>query len=95
MKTVEPFIICTNCRTKTGSYYVDLRFKGEVCCQCLVQACGGQFPKGKGCHVPCKLCESPDIHWYERKTYGRMKKDCGRHDVFDGKDDDDSHGLFD
>ena len=77
--TDTAFITCSNCDEKTNRYYLDLKFKGKICYKCLINH-HNSFPKGKGVHVPCKLCKPPTIHWIYKKTCGKNQSDCGNHD---------------
>jgi hypothetical protein len=89
--TPKPYIECSNCRKQTNCFYLDLNFKNKVCLECLVEKYNGSFPVGKGVHLPCKLCTEPNIRWYHRQTYGKVKKNCGNH----GSNDGISISLFD
>jgi len=78
MKTTKPYINCSICGEQTNRFYVD--FEGNICGECLVKKNNGSFPKGKGSHVPCKLCKEPEIYWLSPKIYGKKDKDCGNHE---------------
>lgn len=92
-----PFINCTKCKEKTNAYYLDICVEGKICIKCLVNK-HGNFPKGKGVHIPCELCTEPNIHWFYRPTYGKTsnKSDCGNHgcDFYNSDGDEISLGIF-
>ena len=79
MITEHAFVKCSNCLKEINAYYNDI-CQNQICVDCLVKNHNGEFPKGKGVHLPCNLCQSPYISWYCRNTYGVIMDDCGCHE---------------
>ncbi len=80
MDITESYTIqCTICKLQVGSYYSEDGIQ-VMCQKCLIKR-RGSFPKGRGCYLPCKKCKPPNVRWFHKKLYGKIKKDCGNHEV--------------
>ena len=73
--------ICDRCKKLTSVLYLSMKFNKAqyVCEKCILLSYHGKFPKGKSSYLPCKLCEPPNIKWYEEELYGDTCTDCGDH----------------
>ena len=75
--------ICPLCKTSVSSLRLD--DSKMICTTCFMK--DGRGVKGASSLRPCRLCTVPNIRWYTKKMYGKIKQDCGNHN---GNEEDNS-----